>query len=148
MAEVMPDPSGRVRGWRVHAGNKWSRRSTDRLSPWAGTPVLRKCSGRLCFRVAARALYAIETSHHGTMPIHESSRAIARPMGSGPHGREDVELRVGEAESRRQMRLPGVDGRRPSATRELRGRLRRQGSARSGAHTMSGIANDDGVDLS
>ena len=64
-------------------------------------------------------------------------------MGSESYGREDVELRVGEAESRREMRLPGVDGRRPSATRELRGRLRRQGCTRGGPSLTSRVLRDE-----
>ena len=64
------------------------------------------------------------------VPVRESARGEERPMGSGADGGEDEGLPVAEAGARRPIRVPGVDGREPSAALEVHRPARGQEGAR------------------
>jgi hypothetical protein len=53
------------------------------------------------------------------MPFRQSSRTGRRPVGSGPHCREDGELCLGATRGGRRYSVSGMDGSRPSKAYQI-----------------------------
>lgn len=78
----------------AYPGRLWHRFPACRLLPRASATILRERSRWLRPRIQTRALLQIGADHHRPLSLRQCARASAGPVGSGPDGGEDEELRT------------------------------------------------------